>query len=297
MKLVITGVRGFIGSNLALHLASKGHEIVGLARVGENTRFGEVDLNSGELYKNSKKKFSKFLADTDVIIHLGGKRQDNSNIFLKDFLNHNVIHTENLVMQALECGVKKIIFASTIIACPLSSQVPYQEYCLEFPDTMYGISKRLTEYVIDLHTKESNCIGLSLRLAQVFGNTEKNNSVLHYFIKQAQEKNIINVYGNGAAVRDYIYIKDVISAFEAALLSDTPSGVYNIGSDQGYSIKELASAVSEVYLDGNESIQYTPVQKEDQTRYVMDCSKARKHLGWQPGWSLKEALQDMKMGQ
>lgn len=294
MKIAITGARGFIGGHLASHLSRKGHEVVGLGRGICGDDFGEIDPASGLLIADSSKDFSKHIAETEILILLGGKRQSPQANLLSEFLKANVIQMEKMVLTSIEAGVKKIIFASSIVACPLTSPVPYVETCQEFPDTMYGISKRLAEFVLNKHSKTGNYTGISLRLAQVFGANPNGRGALFSFINQAENNEPLQIHGEGRALRDYIYLKDVLNAFESAIVADIESNIYNIGSGCGYTIRELAETANQVYAQNPRPIQSVPVANEDRSKYVMDCSKALQDLNWKPQWSLKDALTDMR---
>lgn len=293
MKIVITGVRGFIGSNLARYLASKDHKIIGLGRSVKNNDFQKIDIRSGKPIPNTSMSFIRHISGADALIILGGKRQDDKSNLFYEFLESNVVQTEKIVLDSVKLGLSRIIFASSIVSYPLDSPVPYVETCNRLPDTIYGISKRLAEQVITQHAKHGKYTGISLRLAQVFGPSHNSQGVLSLFINMAKENKKIQVLGNGFALRDYIYINDALYAFESALYSDVESGPINIGSNNGYTIKELALTVNDVFTNGKQNVVFKSVEIEDRSRYVMDCSKARKYLGWEPKWSLHDALLDM----
>lgn len=297
MKVIITGATGFIGSNLAASLIKKNLQVFSLGRNSGGEGYQGIDMQTGNAAVLSSVDLPDYFKGIDAVVHLAAKQVDSLSEPLQAYIPSNVVLTENVTLNALTAGVKRMVFASTRLVYPAYCQETFAEDCPYEPDTMYGLSKKIGESIIDHYTRKHKTTGISLRLAQVFGPGDKHRGAVGRFIQQAADDGKLTVFGQGSAFRDFIYIKDVVSAFETAILSDVPSGVYNIGSHQGYSIKDIASAVCEAYLDGNESIKYTPVQNEDQTRYVMDCTKARKHLKWQPGWSLKEALLDMKMGQ
>lgn len=293
MRVLITGASGFIGSHLAFYLLGKKYQVKTLNRKPRGTGFKCVDLKTGTAVESSSDNLTEYFQGADAVVHLAAKQVDNLGDPLHTYIQPNVVLTEKLVLSAIKAGVKRMVFASTRLLYPVSCQKPFVESCPHEPDTMYGMSKKIGENIIDFYTKKNNATGISLRLGQIFGpNNYK--GIVGNFIQQATNDGKLNVFGKGTAIRDFVYIKDVASAFDSAIQSDAPSGVYNIGSSRGYSIKEIAIAVSEVFLDGEQSIQYSAVENEDQTRYVMDCAKAFKYLGWQPKWSLKEALVDMR---
>jgi UDP-glucose 4-epimerase len=293
MKIVITGVRGFIGSSLAKYLTRKGHEIIGLGRLPKDNGYGRLDIEGGQFVSNSP-SFSDHLAGADAVVHLAAKQVDNLSEPLLDYIPSNIVLTEEICRSADPDRLKKVVFASSRLVYPGQTSNDVMETFQGNPDTTYGLSKKIGEEIIDFYAKKSKWTGISLRLGQVYGPDPRNRGVVSKFIRQALDHGQVTVFGQGVAVRDFIYFKDVIFAFESAILGDAPSGAYNIGSECGYSIKELAMAVSEVFIDRENSTHYKPVENEDLSRYVMDCSKALRYLKWKPQWSLKKAFQDMR---
>uniref|UniRef100_UPI0040567D73 NAD-dependent epimerase/dehydratase family protein n=1 Tax=Candidatus Electrothrix sp. TaxID=2170559 RepID=UPI0040567D73 len=293
MRVVITGASGFVGSHLAFHLLRKKYQVKSLNRKPGGTGFKCIDLKTGTAFESSDDNLAEYFQGADAVVHLAAKQVDNLGDPLHIYIEPNVVLTEKLVLNAIKAGVKRLVFASTRLLYPESCKKPFVESCPHEPDTMYGMSKKIGENIIDFYTRKTNATGISLRLGQIFG-PNNYRGIVGNFIQQATNYGRLNVFGKGTAIRDFVYIKDAVSAFDSAIQSNAPSGEYNIGSGRGYSIKEIAIAVSEVFLDGEQSIQYSAVENEDQTRYVMDCAKAFKSLGWQPKWFLKEALLDIR---
>jgi nucleoside-diphosphate-sugar epimerase len=118
--------------------------------------------------------------------------------------------------------------------------------------------------------------------------------MLGTFIQQAIRKQTITVYGKGTGVREMIYVKDAASAVEAAIMHPERRGVFNIGSGVATSHNELAALVNEIFAYGAAEIVHDPTKEEASTRYPMDHSKAGKILGWNPKYTVKQALSELK---
>jgi len=293
MKIVITGVRGFIGSHLARYLHHKGHDIVGLGRDYRGSGFVRLDIDTHEVI-NEQKSLDDYMSGAEAVIHLAARQLDHPDTPLVEYLPSNIVLTEQVCRSSDPATLKKLVFASTRLVYPGDSSDNVPESCPADPDTLYGLSKKMGEQITGFYARSKKWTGISLRLGQVFGAEPDGRGAIARFIQQARNNSMLTVYGEGVAVRDFIYIKDVLTAFENALISNVPSGAYNIGSGCGYSIKELATSVSEVFLGGEDTIQHITASKEDLSRYVMDCSKAMKFLKWKPQWSLQAALQDIR---
>ena len=110
--------------------------------------------------------------------------------------------------------------------------------------------------------------------------------VIPIFLRKMVAGQSIEIWGDGSTVRDYIYIDDLIDAMVRALGARS-SAVYNIGSGVGHSLNEVLEILSDV--TGMEAhVRYSAARGFDVSRIVLDVSKAREALGWQPSTTLHQ---------
>jgi UDP-glucose 4-epimerase len=121
-------------------------------------------------------------------------------------------------------------------------------------------------------------------------NTEGEAGVIAIFLDLISQGREIQIHGDGAQSRDFIYVKDVAKAFVSAL-EKRVSGVYNIGTGFATSINELFQSVKEV-SPGSISMQYSPVRPGDIQNSVLDNSHAKRNLSWEPEYMLKDGIQE-----
>ncbi len=204
MKLLVTGVNGFLGWRTAGLLAERGHEIVGLARPGgaerahaDGARPRRVDAGAPEA--------RDLVAGCDAVLHFAGvpdparARADPATA-----VRENAGTTANLLDACREHGAG-LIYPSTVRAAA------------DPPPDAYGLSKRLGEEACRLHPARATV----LRLTSVFGPGqvawEGATGAIAAFARRALEGGPIVIPGNPQRARDFVYVDDVVDAFEAIL--------------------------------------------------------------------------------
>lgn len=295
MKILVTGGAGFIGSHLVDRLVQEGHEVV----VVDNLSTGKRrNLNrAAEFYKRDvqgSRMESVFRRERPVVlIHLAA--QMNIRRSVEDPLfdaQVNILGTLNVLDHAVRYGTRKVIFASSGGAIYGEQDVfPAPESHATRPLSPYGISKLTGEYYLAYYQRVSGIQYVSLRFSNVFGPRQDpygEAGVVAIFCQKmlAGEQPIIN--GNGRQTRDFIYVDDVVEAHMAVLGKDI-QGVYNVGTAHETSINELFGKLVDLTKSGCKQL-YGPAKKGEQARSVVDASKLRQELGWEPRLSLDEGL-------
>jgi len=131
-----------------------------------------------------------------------------------------------------------------------------------------------------------------LRLANPYGPGQLNlkGQGLIPTILQRQEAGLpLSIFGNGQGQRDYVYIDDVAEAIKATLSHNCGQEILNIGSGQGRTILEVVEAI-ESLLDVRISKSFVPARPTDPARNVLDISKAKRVLGWEPKTSFADGI-------
>ncbi|MBL7885091.1 MAG: NAD-dependent epimerase/dehydratase family protein, partial [Bacteroidia bacterium] len=252
MKITITGGFGFIGSHAAILLHKQGHEIniiTKSSKVPSHLKSIEKKLNIivGDY---SSDEILKYALQTDIIIHTACTTvPENSTQNPIYDIETNVIPSIKLISEASKKNIKKIIFIS-------SGGVVYGKNENEFisekdstnPISSYGITKLTIEKYLQLYKHINGLEFVSLRISNAYGpfqNYKNNQGVIMNWINRIANNNSIEIWGDGSVIRDYIYIDDICRAIELTISCEI-SGVYNIGSGNGISLKELANIINEI---------------------------------------------------
>ena len=131
-----------------------------------------------------------------------------------------------------------------------------------------------------------------LRLANPFGERQRVSAAqgaVAVFLHRALHGETIHIWGDGSVTRDYIYIKDAISAFIKAMSWQGSQRVFNIGSGQGLSLNDILAAIEKL-LGRPVTRSYEPARNFDVPVNVLDITCAQQHLGWTPEVSFHDAL-------
>ena len=295
MKILVTGGAGFIGSHLVDRLVQEGHEVV----VVDNLSTGKRrNLNrAAEFYKrdvHGSRVEGVFRRERPVVlIHLAAQMNIRRSVEDPMFdAQVNILGTLNVLDQAVRYGTRKVIFASSGGAIYGEQDVfPAPESHATRPLSPYGISKLAGEYYLAYYQRVSGIQYVSLRFSNVYGPRQDpygEAGVVAIFTQKmlAGEQPIIN--GNGRQTRDFIYVDDVVEA-QMAVLGRDIQGIYNVGTAHETSVNELFGKLVGLTKSGCKQL-YGPSKKGEQARSVVDASKLRQELGWEPRVSMDEGL-------
>lgn len=302
MRVAVTGARGFIGSHIVRFFTAASFQVVALGRHPGSGELQTFAPESGEYLYPSARSLASQLEGVDVIVHLAGRSSADRSIgarlgrdgtsALSDYLEANVVLTEQLLKVALQVNAGKFIYASSRMIYPSWISEPRHESMQWRPDSAYGLSKSIAEDLVRMYCDDDQLTGVSLRLSQVIGEGDGNRGVLPRFIDSVRSGLPPTVFGAGKAVRDFVDVRDVVRAFALSVSTKFVSQEINIGGDRGYSVREMAEAVAtEGGLDPSE-ISFVPAEKEDCSNYTLDCSRASQVLGWSPEWTLGKTIRE-----
>lgn len=285
MRILVTGNRGFVGSETCKLLKEHGHEVVGYDLMdGYDIR----DKEQIELVC-SRDIDPKFYAPVDRILHLAAiARFDEADV--NPILTHetNVLGTMNVVDVAKKYHIP-LVFASTgSVYMPISGTPPITE---DFPikgNSVYGCSKALADLYVQTHTPH-----IVLRYSHLYGAEKRYHGLIGGFLSRIEHDLEPVLYG-GKQSNDFAYIKDIAQANLKALEVswDKWNQVYNIGTGQEITAEEAARTVCDAAGYTGE-IAIKPQRTVDAERFVFNISKAKERLGYAPQFTFKQGLEDM----
>ncbi|MCL4511548.1 MAG: SDR family oxidoreductase [Bacteroidetes bacterium] len=295
MKILVTGGAGFIGSNIVDAYIGKGHEVFvvddlssgSLDNLSPKAKFFQVDIRDPQLGKILQE--NKF----DVVNHLAAQMDVRRSVADPIFdAGVNIVGTLNLLENCLKSGVKKIIFSSTGGAIyGEQDYFPADENHPTRPLSPYGIAKLSVEKYLFYYYAVHGLKCVVLRYANVYGprqNPHGEAGVVAIFTSKLLkgEEPIIN--GDGKQTRDYTYVGDVVQANVLALDYDKQD-VFNIGTGKETDVNALFNTlIAATGSSAKES--HGPAKAGEQMRSVIDYSKAKTLLGWEPKVGLDEGL-------
>ena len=249
---LVTGGAGFIGSHVVDHLIDQlGIEVVVLddlsggfrENVHPKARLVEGSIVDAALVTRLFERH-RF----DYVYHLAAYAAEGLSHFIKRFnYTNNLIGSVNLINASVNHEVKCFVFTSSI-AVYGTNQLPMREDLTPMPEDSYGIAK----YAVEMELKVSHeLFGLDyviFRPHNVYGERQnlgdKYRNVIGIFMNRLMQGEPLPIFGDGEQRRAFTYIKDIAPAIAASPLEPAARNqLFNIGSDQHYSVNELALEV------------------------------------------------------
>ncbi|MBU1991517.1 NAD-dependent epimerase/dehydratase family protein [Patescibacteria group bacterium] len=295
-KYLVTGGAGFIGSHLVDELIKQGNEVVIIdnlstgkkENLNSKAKFFNVDICSPVIKKIFKSE--KF----DYVFHLAAQIDVRVSVAKPEFDNKvNAMGSYNIFKNCGLNKVKKVVFISTGGALYGDCLKPAKERTLIQPISPYAIHKYTAERYLELCYDLYNLNYVVLRLANVFGPRQYSGGecgVIGLFTHNIANNKPSTLYGDGTKTRDFVYVSDVVGACLKAI-AVKQRGVFNIGNGKEISILQIINTIKKVagkkFVYKQEKDKVGEVQ-----RSVLDSSKAKKILNWEPKVKLEQGLKN-----
>ena len=300
MNIFVTGGAGYIGSATAEALVNAGHTVT----VYDSLVTGHREaVPAGAKFIHASLDDSHALAEAltstkyDAVMHFAAFIEAGES--MKDpgrFFRNNFTNSLALMETAVKTGVKRFVFSSTA-AVYQSSEEPLTEESPLGPTNVYGHTKLMTEQALEWYR---SIHGLHYAVLRYFnacgalpgrGEAHQPEShliprVLQIALGQAESASIFGTdypTPDGTCIRDYIHIADLVSAHILALgaLEKRDRMIYNVGSGNGFSVKEVIETARKVTGHAIPAVEY-PRRPGDSARLVASPGKIKKELGWEP---------------
>jgi len=320
MKILITGVAGFIGFHLARNLIKKKYNIIGIDNLNS---YYDVKLKKARLDKllNLSMPFTKLdLSDEiktknffnsekpDYVIHLAA--QAGVRYSLKDpqsYISSNISGFLNVLEGCRNQNVKHLIYASSSSVYGKNSQKPFhEEQNVDFPENLYAASKKSNELMAYSYANLFNISCTGLRFFTVYGPWGRPDMAYFKFVKNIIEDNPIEVYGHGDMYRDFTYIDDIIDGIiklleksfsqisldkkQAQKIQEkVPWQIFNIGNSEMVSLEKFIEVIEDS-IGKKANKKYMDMKLGDMYMTSANIEKLKSFVGFQPKTSISEGL-------
>lgn len=290
---VVIGAGGFIGTNLCRALSGRVRRLraFGRRRVFPEALAG-IEWFPGDFSDSAA--VANAIEGFDTVLHLANSTTPASaNVDKVADVNGNVVATLRMLDACRSLGVRRVIFVSsggTVYGIPDS--LPTPETAATSPITAYGVSKLTIEKYLGLYQHLYGLECRILRVANPYGPFQlplKNQGVVAAFLQQALQGRPLQIWGDGGVIRDYLHVDDVVEALVSAIVHQGSDFIFNIGSGEGHSLNEVATEIGAV-LGKRLDLEYIPGRKIDVPASVLDISRARDSLRWQPRVDFRSGL-------
>ncbi len=303
MKHLITGSAGFIGSNLAKKLVSKGEEVIGVDCFTDYYSRGLKEKNIEPLLDKKNFEFieadlleldlDNMLDDVNYIYHQAaqaGVRSSWGDDF-EIYGRNNILLTQKILESAKKSPkLEKLIYASSSSVYGDTDNLPMTEEQRLQPVSPYGVSKLAAENLCYLYYKNFKVPTVSLRYFTVYGEGQRPDMAFHIFIKALIQGERINVFGDGEQSRNFTYVGDIAEANILAAEKAPAGEIINIGgSGRRIKLNEALNLMKDISGKDTEVI-YTDKVKGDVKHTAADNTKAKELLDYQAEVEFEEGL-------
>jgi len=290
-SVLLIGGTGFIGGALATRLAAEGYDVNVLSRTGARSKVFAPGTTAHLGDQGDSTLIAPLLRKCRHVFHLAASTTPADTVWHPaQEAEKNLLPTLRFLECAQDYPDNRYIFLSTGGALYGDAALAYEETPPR-PTSYHGATKLALEYFFSILDQRHPGSLTVLRPSNVYGPQQPLRpgfGVIRTLLERARDGAKITVFGDGNAVRDYLYIDDLIDA--CLLAMDKPTGTYNIGSGKGHSLRNILSMIEKVTGKPLE-IDYQPQRASDVQRIVLDTGRARKQLGWQAHVPLLDGLQ------
>jgi UDP-glucose 4-epimerase len=299
LNSLVTGGAGFIGSHVVRSLLKMGHNVVVLDdlsggfkdQVPKDAKLIEGSILDGRKIQNVFKKYH-----FHYVYHLAAYAAEGLSHFIKNFnYQNNLIGSINLINASVNHDVDCFVFTSSI-AVYGSAKLPMAETMQPEPEDSYGIAKLAVELELKATHQMFGLDYVIFRPHNVYGEHQNigdpYRNVIGIFMNQIMQNKPMTIYGDGEQTRAFTYISDVAPIIAQSVnVTEGRNEVFNVGSDDFYTVNELAEYVSEA-MGVPRKVLHLPPRNEIKNAY---CShrKLRGFFGDKPAVGLEEGLKSM----
>ncbi|MUH34581.1 SDR family NAD(P)-dependent oxidoreductase [Zobellia amurskyensis] len=295
MKYVVTGGAGFIGSHIVEHLTAEGHKVVVVdnLRTGFKKNIAQMNVQYSNTDIRDEQKITELIDGASAVFHLAALVSVPESIEKINECNSiNTVGTINILEAAKKTGNCKVVLSSSAANYGNNPLSPKVETMVPEPLTPYAITKLDGEYYLDMYRNEFEVPTTSLRYFNVFGPRQNPKStyaaVVPIFIMNALQNKPLIIYGDGKQTRDFVYVKDVVSA--NLLAAGQGEGVYNVALGKGTSVIELAQHIIEI-TNSKSAIEFLDQRPGDIKHSVAKTHKINQ-LGFTPKFTIEQGLKE-----
>ena len=318
MKVLVTGVAGFIGMHAALRLLERGDEVIGIDNLNN---YYDVQLKNSRLqvlstYKNFA--FEKLdIADTDILVGYFAKEKPQRVVHLAAqagvryslknpyaYAQSNLLGFVNILEGCRNNDVQHLVYASTSSVYGANTKMPFNEDdCVNHPVSLYAATKKSNELMAHSYSHLYGLPTTGLRFFTVYGPWGRPDMSAFLFTKAILEDKPIQVFNEGKMRRDFTYIDDIVNGV-ASTLDNAPMGdagfntdapapstsyapyrLFNIGNHNPVELMQFIHCIEEA-VGKKAIIEMLPMQAGDVVATFADVDKLSRAVGFAPSMPL-----------
>lgn len=308
MKILVTGVAGFIGFHLAKKLLTAGNQVHGVDNLND---YYDVRLKEARLAQLLP--FSRFTfeyldisdrlltadlfktSDFDVVIHLAaqaGVRYSLENPHA--YVDSNLVGFTNILEGCRHSQIEHLIFASSSSVYGKNTKVPFAVTDpVDTPVSLYAATKKANELMAHAYSHLYQIPTTGLRFFTVYGPWGRPDMAYYKFVKAIAEDRPIDIYNYGKMMRDFTYIDDIVEGIVKLIphpaKSRPPYKIYNLGNNNPVELQEFIATI-ETLMGKSAQKNFLPMQPGDVVATYADVDDLIRDIDFQPTTSINQGL-------
>lgn len=303
MRVLVTGGAGFIGSNFVRRIVDG--SLPGISHVTVldkltyagtlsnlemlpvgSFEFVQGDIGNQDLVDGLTKKH-------DAIINFAAESHvDRSITGARDFIETNVLGTQNLLDSSLRNEVKTFVQISTDEVYGTISEGSWTEDFPLLPNSPYSASKASADLIARSYHRTFGLDVRTTRCSNNYGPHQFPEKVIPLFVTNLIDAKKVPLYGKGLNVRDWLHVDDHCRGIHAVLTKGSAGNIYNIGGGRELTNRELTELILEKMGQNESSIEYVSDRLGHDLRYSVSHEKISRELGYQPQITFEEGIEE-----
>jgi UDP-glucuronate 4-epimerase len=304
MKVLVTGVAGFIGMHCARRLLARGDKVAGLDNLNDyysvklkkdrlkqlpakNFAFEKVDLADGPALRRFFRKHRP-----DAVLNLAaqaGVRYSIENP--RAYVDANLVGFANLLECCRERPVRNLVYASSSSVYGTNPKLPWSEtQSVDHPISLYAATKKANELMAHTYSHLFGLKTTGLRFFTVYGPWGRPDMSAMLFASAIMKGKPIDVFNHGRMQRDFTYIDDIVEGTIRVLDRPQPYEVYNIGNHSPVALRDYISMLERA-LGRKAKLRMRPMQPGDIEATYADTKRLRTAVGFAPATPLQAGLE------
>jgi dTDP-glucose 4,6-dehydratase len=305
VRILVTGAAGFIGSNfvhywlerhpddsiVALDLLTYAGNRANLEGTEERVPFVQADIADLDIVENVLREHA-----IDVVVNFAA--ESHNSLAVVDpglFARTNVLGTQLLLEAARRADIERFHHISTCEVygdLPLDSDESFTEESPYRPRTPYNASKAAADHYVRAYRETFGLQTTITNCSNNYGPFQFPEKVIPLFVTNALDDRPLPMYASTQNKREWLHVRDHCRAIELVLAQGEPGGTYNVGSGVEASIDEIADRVLELTGKPESLKTIVPDRPGHDRRYLLDASKLRRELGWEPEIGFEDGLRN-----
>jgi dTDP-glucose 4,6-dehydratase len=303
MRLLVTGGAGFIGSNFVRRvvdgsLSGIDHVTVldKLTYAGTLTNLEMLPTGSFEFVQGDicdSKLVNKFTSQHDAIVNFAAESHVDSSITrARDFIETNVLGTQNLLDCSLRNGIKTFVQISTDEVYGTIDEGSWDEKYPLLPNSPYSASKASADLLVRAYHQTFGLDTRITRCSNNYGPHQFPEKVIPLFVTNLIDNKKVPLFGKGMNVRDWLHVDDHCRGIHSVLMKGRSGEIYNIGGGRELTNRELTSIILEKMGRDDSSIEYVQDRLGHDLRYSVKIEKISSELGYAPKVNFEDGISE-----